>query len=288
MEDSKKRGQTTVDDLTNQTKDEFDFEQELRKLDEDYDLKSDKYFNPNGRRKEERRSGDRRVSQQPFEGEDRRKSDRRSDERRSEERTDRRNTDERRQSERSVAEAQAKKAEKKAKIDAKAKEILELQETQIKELTKQNESLQKQVAELKESLLKNQAETQNFKRRVNDEKIKDRKYATQSVMSDLVDIIDNYKKAIDFKTDSKELQNFLYGFKMFYDQFNNILTSEQVVEIDAMDKHYDPKVHHAMEKVFVEGKEHETVVEVLQRGYMFKDRVLRPAVVKINDINLKK
>lgn len=145
------------------------------------------------------------------------------------------------------------------------------------------ESLERDVADLKDKLLRNAAELENFKKRMHEERIKERKYASYTLVSDLVNTLDNLRRAVNMTTDNDVLKNFLIGFKMINDQLFDVLKTDGLKEIDALEKPFDPNLHHAIEKVAVEGKESNLVVEELQKGYLYKERVIRPAMVKVSE-----
>ena len=144
------------------------------------------------------------------------------------------------------------------------------------------EVLMAEIAQLKDSLLRNQAELENFKKRTNEERIKERKYALKDFLLELISVIDVLEKAINVKTDDEKVQKFLKGFVMINVMFKQILEKEGVVKIEALNKPFDPNYHNAIEVVQVEGVESNIITEELQAGYMYKDRVLRPSMVKVN------
>lgn len=145
------------------------------------------------------------------------------------------------------------------------------------------EKLSKEVQNLKDQLLRNQAELENFKKRINDERIKERKYASMDICKGLLSPLDTFDLALKQEIQDEATLNFVKGFKMIEDQIFNALKDQGVCEIEAQDKKYDPFYHQAIMKEKLEGVEPEMVTEVLQKGYMFKDRVLRPSIVKISE-----
>lgn len=145
------------------------------------------------------------------------------------------------------------------------------------------EKLSKEVQNLKDQLLRNQAELENFKKRINDERIKERKYASMDVCKGLLSPLDTFDLALKQEIKDEATLNFVKGFKMIEDQIFNALKDQGVCEIEAQDKKYDPFYHQAIMKEKLEGVEPEMVTDVLQKGYMFKDRVLRPSIVKISE-----
>lgn len=143
-------------------------------------------------------------------------------------------------------------------------------------------SLQEENAKLLDQLLRKQAEFENYKKRVAEERQRDRKYALQDFLMESIETLDILDKAVSFKTDDQVLKNFLSGFIMVNNRLKNILENYGVVQIDCLNKPFDPSFHSALETVETEGVETNTVVEVVMTGYMYKDRVLRPAMVKVS------
>ena len=142
--------------------------------------------------------------------------------------------------------------------------------------------LEEEVKRLKDLYLRTLADTENFKRRINEERIRERKYAAQGLLEKLISVIDIFDQAIGVEADDPKLKNFLTGFTIINKQLNEILEEEGVKKIDARDQIFDPAYHHAVEVEHDENKEDNIVLEVYQNGYTFKDRVLRPALVKVN------
>ena len=143
-------------------------------------------------------------------------------------------------------------------------------------------ALQEENAKLSDQLLRKQAEFENYKKRVSEERQRDRKYALQDFLMESIETLDILDKAVNFKTDDPVLKNFLSGFIMVNNRLKNILENYGVVQIDCLNKPFDPAFHSALETVEVEGVETNIVVEVVMTGYMYKDRVLRPAMVKVS------
>ena len=180
-------------------------------------------------------------------------------------------------------------------FDEKDDVILEeekLEETEKEEGTKKDKrdrhkekvlKLELEILELKDKLLRNAAELENFKKRINTERINDRKYASAFLIDDLLASLDQLDKIVNLPTDDPNLKNFLIGFKMINDQIFNVLENDGLKPIESIGKKFDPNFHHAIEKVCVEDKENGIVVEETQKGYMYKDKVLRPAMVKVNE-----
>ena len=150
---------------------------------------------------------------------------------------------------------------------------------------KEIEELQQQVASFKEMLLRNQAELQNYKRRREEETAKMMKYKDEDLIKEFLVVLDNFERAIKMDDDdlTDEVSRFLEGFKLIYSNTVNILNKYEVKEIEAEGVEFDPDYHHAVLTENDENKTAGVVIEVLQKGYMYKDKVIRPAMVKVNE-----
>lgn len=147
----------------------------------------------------------------------------------------------------------------------------------------ENEALKAEIESLKDQLLRERAELENFKRRTNEERIKDRKYALTDFLMELIDVVDIFDKAVNVKTDDEKLKKFLSGFEMVNKTFKQILSRNGVEQIESIGKPFDPSYHSAIETVQKEGVEPNIVVEEIMTGYTYKDRVLRPSMVKVSE-----
>ena len=157
---------------------------------------------------------------------------------------------------------------------------------------KKCEELKNEIEKLKLALnasndktVRAQAEMLNFKRRKEEETSSLLKYANEDVMKSLLPIVDNFERAIKLDDNdlSDELSKFLSGFKMIYTSVIDILNKFEVKEIIAEGVEFDPRIHQAVLMEHDETKPHNVVIEVLQKGYIYKDRVIRPAMVKVNE-----
>ena len=147
------------------------------------------------------------------------------------------------------------------------------------------EILNNQILSLKEALLRNQADLQNYKRRKEEETEKFLKYKHEDLIKELLNIVDNFERAIKMDDNdlSDEVSKFLAGFKLIYTNTVNILNKFEVKEINAEGIEFDPSYHHAVLTDHDDSKPAGVVLEVLQKGYLYKDRVIRPAMVKVNE-----
>jgi len=167
----------------------------------------------------------------------------------------------------------------KIKEKSKVKAVKEIKKEKPKE--KNNE----EITLLNEKLLRITAEMQNMRRRFDEERQNLCKYDGEAVIKKLLPIVDNFERAIKLDDNelNDELSKFLSGFKMIYANLINLLEELDVHEVVAQDQDFDPKL---MEAVLTDKDElypPNTVLEVLQKGYIYKDKLIRPAMVKVNE-----
>ncbi len=143
--------------------------------------------------------------------------------------------------------------------------------------------LEEEIKELKHNLLKEKADLENTKKRLERERIIERKYVALSISKNLLPALDSFDLALMHKVTDEESEKIFQGFKMIKEQLVKALEEEGVSEIDALDEEYDPNFHQAIITEKVENKEPNIVIEVIQKGYIFKDRLIRPAIVKISE-----
>lgn len=146
---------------------------------------------------------------------------------------------------------------------------------------KEKEELRSANLELKEKVLRITAEMQNMRRRYDLDLANAYKYGGFDLAEKLLPIIDNFERAMNVKQEGME--KFLEGFKMIYSSLVEILKSKGIVEIEAIDKLFDPNVMNAVMTETNNEKENNIVLEVLQKGYIYNDKLIRPAMVKVNE-----
>lgn len=155
-----------------------------------------------------------------------------------------------------------------------------------KEENEQIDKLQEKIKELENKLLLNQAELINYRKRKDEETSSLLKFANQDFMLDLIPILDNFERAIqrDDNDLTDELSKFLAGFKMMYGHFVETMKKYGLEEIPADGLDFDPTCMQALMTDKVEEKADNVVLEVFMKGYRLKDRVIRPATVKVNKL----
>ncbi|EEJ72998.1 nucleotide exchange factor GrpE [Lactobacillus ultunensis] len=153
----------------------------------------------------------------------------------------------------------------------------------------QDQKLAKELADLKEKnkdledkYLRSEAEIQNMQNRYSKERAQLIKYESQSLAKDILPAMDNLERALSVKADDDVSKQLKKGVQMTLDSLNKALKDHGIVEIEAEGVKFDPTLHQAVQTVAAENddqKDH--VVQVLQKGYQYKDRTLRPAMVVV-------
>lgn len=164
-----------------------------------------------------------------------------------------------------------------------ADETAEENVSETEKLKIEIEQLKGELEESKNAYFKAYADTENTKRRLQSEFEKSNKYKLQDFGNEILPILDNLERALVAQGDSEELKNYAKGFEMIYNQLVDILKKNGIEVIDCLNKEFDANFHHAIMQEPREGVESGIVIEVLQKGYMLKDRILRPALVKVSE-----
>ncbi len=129
-------------------------------------------------------------------------------------------------------------------------------------------------------LLRLQAEYENFRRRTRQEKEEIYKYASEELVCAILPVLDNFERAL--AAEGESVESFKRGVELIFRQLMDVLESQGVVQIPAAGEQFDPEKHEA---VFREESEHHpdnTIIEEFRRGYILKDKVIRPSMVKVS------
>jgi molecular chaperone GrpE len=145
------------------------------------------------------------------------------------------------------------------------------------------EELSEKLQEEENKRLRLLADYENFKRRATLDKEALQKYRAQNVLTKLIPVLDNFARALSVEAKSDEVRSMMTGMEMIHRTLLEALESEGLIEIEAVDKEFDPNFHQAIMTGNDEEKPSGTVLEELQKGYMLNDRVLRPTMVKVNE-----
>ena len=142
--------------------------------------------------------------------------------------------------------------------------------------------LEAELEEWKNSYTRKLAEFQNFTKRKENEVAEMRKYASEEIVVKLLDNIDNLERAVDASKESQNFDSLVEGVNMILNNLKHLLTEEGVEEIEAAGKEYNPYEHKAMITENKEELDDNVVVQVFQKGYKMKGKVVRPAMVTVN------
>ena len=161
-------------------------------------------------------------------------------------------------------------------------EKIKVEETKEETAEEKIVKLEAELQEWKNSYTRKLAEFQNFTKRKENEVAEMRKYASEGIIVKLLDNIDNLERAVDASKESQNFDSLIEGVNMILNNLKNLLTEEGVEEIEAAGKEYDPYEHKAMITENKEELDDNVVVQVFQKGYKMKGKVVRPAMVTVN------
>ncbi|AVW10572.1 nucleotide exchange factor GrpE [Lactiplantibacillus paraplantarum] len=154
--------------------------------------------------------------------------------------------------------------------------------TQVDPQAQQIVDLKAQLDEKDDQLLRAQAEIVNMQNRNKKEQAALLKYDGQALAKDVLPVLDNLERALATQADDEAAQQLKKGVEMVYGHLQDALKKHGVTEVAAAGEKFDPNIHQAVQTVPVDDDHPaDTVVQVLQRGYLLKDRTLRPAMVVV-------
>ncbi len=167
--------------------------------------------------------------------------------------------------------------------DAESAEASDSEEkSELEILSEQIDSLKEENSELKNQYLRKHADFENYRKRMAREKADSVKYGNQELLKDLIEVIDNFDRAIKSSADSQDFNSFKEGISMIEQQFTGMLESKWgLTKMNCTGSEYDPNSHEALMMEESADIEVPTVLEDFQAGYTLHDRVLRPAKVKV-------
>ena len=182
-------------------------------------------------------------------------------------------------------------------MDDKKEKLEELKKKHERKIRRQEEkqeqdkkdeiikSLSDNVQELQNKLIYQQAEFENFKKRREEETRNMLKYQNFDMASEIINIMDSLERALSVPSDklSDDVKKYLEGFRIMYNNLVNILNKFEIHEIDCLNKEFDHNTSQALMTEHVDGVNPGIVIQVLQKGYILKDKLLRPALVKVSE-----
>ena len=165
----------------------------------------------------------------------------------------------------------------------------EQNEAELKTALEKISELEKQNLELKDTLLRKIAEFENFKRRNENDQLKLLKYAAEPFIKNILPVYDDLERSLSHLEEENNFSNSAGGFEstkkgllMVFEKFGKILEIQGIKKIDAKGKPFDVHYHEALMQLPVEGVAPHTVLDVIEPGYMYKDKVIRHAKVIVS------
>ncbi|NCU17465.1 nucleotide exchange factor GrpE [Pallidibacillus pasinlerensis] len=153
---------------------------------------------------------------------------------------------------------------------------------ELKTLQEKIEQLQKELEAKEDRLLRIQAEYDNYRKRTRNEMEALKEYGSQDLATELLPALDNFERALQSNVTSEDGKALLQGVEMVYKSILDTFKNAGIEPIEAVGKEFDPHEHHAVIQGNDDQYDSNIVIEELQKGYKLKDRVIRPAMVKVN------
>ncbi len=177
--------------------------------------------------------------------------------------------------------------EKNNKPEQETDELHDIQEEDQSQMNKGQiiEELEKEVAELKDKLLRRAAEFENYKRRTENDQLNLFKYAAESFIIRLLPVVDDFERSLQHIDSSKDVDSIKQGVKLIYDKLMKVLDEQGVKKIESVGQPFNVNFHEALLQRKAEEAAPHTVLDEIEKGYMYKDRVIRHAKVIVSEDN---
>ncbi|MBC7090532.1 MAG: nucleotide exchange factor GrpE [Nitrososphaeria archaeon] len=185
-------------------------------------------------------------------------------------------------------ENEGKKVEEKAEDSGQVSGTLEEKKDEVEDLKKIVEEYRREVEEEKRKaeeyltrLKYVQADYLNFRKRIEKEIEEVKKYSNERFIVSLLEVVDELEMALEAGKKTNSIKILLEGVEMTLKKLNKILEGEGVKRIEALGKMFDPNIHYVIARVEKDDIEEGTILEEVRKGYIMKDRVIRPSIVKV-------
>jgi molecular chaperone GrpE len=155
---------------------------------------------------------------------------------------------------------------------------VETQESQLLTLGAERDQLLAEKADLQDRLLRQRAEFDNYRRRADRERSEYLQYAAGDMIQTILPVLDDFERALQHATAD---QDYAKGVELIYQRMAEILKKMGLERIETEGRKFDPNVHQAVQRVEAEEAEDQSILEELQKGYYFRGKLLRPAMVKV-------
>jgi len=187
------------------------------------------------------------------------------------------------------------KSSKKGKIKDMKRENIEIEteeksiETESAEVQEESKTeeriaeLETEVQELKDKLLRKAAEFENYKRRTENDQLNLLTYAAESFIVKLLPVVDDFERSLEHIEDAQDINAIKQGIKLIYEKLMKVFDEQGIKKIDAVGKPFDVEYHEALMQRKDESVEPHTVLDEIEKGYMYKDKVIRHSKVIVSE-----
>ncbi len=166
-------------------------------------------------------------------------------------------------------------------------ELIDSEKENSKELESEEDSpsLEEEIESLKDQILRAKAEVQNVRRVAEQEVRKARLYGAEYLAKNFLSVGDNLERAIESLNDDSKPEDLEEGLRLILKSYEDALETGGIISIDPKGEPFNPEQHEALSVIENEDSEPNSIIEVIQRGFMIQDRVLRPAKVIVTKKN---
>lgn len=144
-------------------------------------------------------------------------------------------------------------------------------------------ALEKEIENLKDRFLRKAAEFENYKRRTENDQLNLIKYSAFSFILKLIPVMDDFERSLEHIEEAKDIEALKTGLKLVYEKLNKALDAEGVKKIDAVGKPFDVNFHEAIMQRKDDSVEPHTVLDEVEKGYLYKDKVIRHSKVIVSE-----
>lgn len=168
--------------------------------------------------------------------------------------------------------------------NGKSKDVPESEEIIKEEIQETNQDAGTEVIRLKDTLLRKAAEFENYKKRTDIEISNYIKYASENIIKELLPVYDDLGRSIDSinKGETKDFETLKKGINLIYDKFRSVLEKEGLTEINSLGNEFNVDVNSALMQIPREDVKPNTVLEVIEKGYKLKDKVVKHEKVLVS------
>lgn len=178
-----------------------------------------------------------------------------------------------------------KKTSRKKQTHQSSEASAKIVEDDISALRERLKKKETEAQEYVNSLQRLQADFENFRKRMLKEQTEFLEVASKNLIQELIPVVDNLERALKASRESKDFTSLSKGVELVYTQIMDILKRTGLSEINPLGEEFDPMHHEAVMQVESNEHDDDTVVDVFQKGYLLKGRLLRPAAVKVSKKN---